>query len=243
MRQQQKGNKKMRHTIKAALGALLALLALSALATTVSASAATCQKEGREAEHKTLCVEGKQVGSPTKAAHTFAKWALKPGTSAVISVPEWSVTCTSVKAAQEPEIESGGEWAVRLTGLQLKFSECAVAPSSFKCKVPLPFSTYQLAGSLVPTGAFLLGSGRSNQEFLEFEINGCVLSGIYWVYGTQECAFKQAEVEAVTKELACETSGSKLELRHGQGGAVRLALTGNVELTGESKGKKYSITK
>jgi hypothetical protein len=233
----------MKHSIRTALTALLPLLALTALAST-PASAATCKKGELEAEHKTLCVEGQQVGAPGKTALTPVKFALKSGTTAVLNVPgqEWSVTCSVVRSTGEPFIESYGANSATLTGFKLLYEECkGPTIGGQKCLVTL-LSTRSLKSPLLAPANYKLESGLVGEEFLEFEIKGCPLSALYVVYGSQECTLKQAEVEAVAKELVCETSGSKLELRHGQGGAVTLSLTGNLELAGASKGKKFSIT-
>jgi hypothetical protein len=236
----------MRQTIKVSLGALLALLALSALAS-ASASAATCKKGSLEAEHKTLCVEGQQVGSPSKTVLTTSTFKLKTGASVVFESLEqgWGATCSSLRT-REGFIESGGEGNVKLTKLAFSFEGCKVTVGGgevAECEV-VSFTTNPLASSLALPEKVALRSGLTNEAFMELEIRGgCPEAGNYPIYGSQPCTLKQPEVEAVAKELVCEAKTSKLELRHGQGGAATLKLEGNVELIGTSKGKKFSITK
>jgi hypothetical protein len=234
----------MRYTIKPLLGALLALIALAAL-TSVSASAATCKKGESEAEHKVLCVEGKQVGSVGSKVTTTATVTKKTGTTVVLTVPaqEWSVVCNSVSVYGSPAIKSGGTGEVTLAELGLHFGECKVLlgeKEEPKCRVE-GFGTNALSGSLaLPESISLAGSTES---FGELDIAGCILSGDIPIKGSQGCSLKQAEVEAIAKELVCEAKSSSLRFGAGFGGSVRLKLEGNLELTGTSKGKKFSITK
>jgi hypothetical protein len=236
----------MRHTIKPLLGALLALLALAAL-TSAPASAATCKKGESEAEHKTLCVEGKQVGSVEKKVTTPAAFTQKTGTTAVLRVPseEWSVSCARVKSSTSPEIKSGGSGEVTLENLRLSFSECKVLLGEkvdAECRVE-GFGTYTLSGSLRLPESISLAA--STESFGELEISGCnALSGDIPIKGSQGCSLKQAEAEAVAKELVCEPKNSELKFGESWGSSsVTLKLEGNLELAGTSKGKKFSINK
>jgi hypothetical protein len=233
----------MRHTIKPLLAALLALLALAALTST--ASAATCKKGVSEAEHKVLCIEGKQVGSVGSKVTTTATFTQKTGTTAVLNVPSggWSVVCSHVETSGAPAIKSGGSGEVTLENSALSFSECTAMigeKEQPKCVVQALY-TYSLSGLLaLPESINLVGSGES---FGELDISGCVLSGDIPIKGTQGCSLKQAEVEASAKELVCEAKNSHLTFGGGYGGPPTLKLEGNLELGGTSKGKKYSITK
>lgn len=235
----------MRHTVKPLLGALLALLALAAL-TSTAASAATCKKGESEAEHKTLCVEGKQVGSIENKITTTATFTQKTGTTAVLNVPaqNWSVACTRVKASQAPAVKSGGSSQVTLENLGLSFSECKVTLNGKeepKCVEPNLYAD-PLSGSLAsPESVSLTGATES---FGELDISGgCVLSADYPIKGTQGCSLKQPEVEAIAKELVCEPKSSHLTFGGGFGSPPTLKVEGSLELTGTSKGKKFSITK
>jgi hypothetical protein len=235
----------MRHTIKPLLAALLALLALAAL-TSTAASAATCKKgEEKEAEHKTLCIEGKQVGSVGSKVTTTAAFTLKTGTTAVLNVPsqEWSVVCTRVSTYTSPAIKSGGSGEVTLEELGLRLGECKVLigeKEEPKCRAESLY-TEALSGSLaLPESVKLAGSSES---FGGLDISGCILSGDIPIKGSQGCSLKQPEVEAVAKELVCEPKNSRLAFGGGYGGPPTLKLEGNLELAGTSKGKKFSITK
>jgi hypothetical protein len=234
----------MRHTIKPLLTTLLALLALAALTST--ASAATCKKGTLEAEHKVLCVEGKQVGSTESKVTTSIKFKQKAGASVVLNVPaqNWSVSCSSVETFGSPVIKSGGSGQVTLEALGFRISECKVTQGGKeqpKC-VAEGFGTYALSGSIALPESISLGG--STESFGSIELGGsCPVSGIIPIKGTQGCSLKQAEVEAVAKELVCEAKNSHLTFGGGYGGPPTLALEGSLELAGTSKGEKYSITK
>jgi hypothetical protein len=234
----------MRHTIKPLLVALLALLALAAL-TSTSASAATCKKGALEAEHKTLCVEGKQVGSSTENVTTEVAFKQKTGTSAVIEVPlaGWSVVCTEVATYLRSSIVSGGSGQVRLENLGLNLAKCKAfigEREEPECEVK-GLGTFGLTSSLAnPENIELTTSSGS---FGTLVINGCALSGNIPVKGSQGCSLKQPEVEAIAKELVCEPKNSKLTFGGGYLGPPKLKLEGNLELAGTAKGKKFSITK
>jgi hypothetical protein len=235
----------MRHTIKPLLAALLALLALAAL-TSTAASAATCKKGTSEAEHKTLCVEGKQIGSSEKQVTTAVKLTLKAGTTAVLSVPsqEWSVSCARLSTSESPAIKSGGAGEVELQDLVLTFNECTVKLRSTE----LPqcsgaaLGTSPLSSSIAtPESVSLAGS---TEAFGTLDVTGpCEINADYPIKGTQGCTLKQAEVEAVTKELVCESKSSHLSFGGGYGGPPKLQLEANLSLEGAYKGEKYSINK
>jgi hypothetical protein len=237
----------MRHTIKPLLCALLALLALAAL-TTTAASAATCKKgEEKEAEHKTLCIEGKQVGSLGKEVTTAAAFTLKTGTTAVLNVPaqNWSVVCARVETYTSPVIKSGGSGQVTLEELGLRFSECKVLLGEKEepaCSAE-NLNTYALAGSLALPESVTLAT--NTEAFGELDIVCAVLGGAsdIPIKGYQGCSLKQPEVEAVAKELLCEPTNSHLKFHAGYGGPPTLKLEGNLALAGTSKGKKFSINK
>jgi hypothetical protein len=234
----------MRYTIKPLLSALLALAALAALAST-PASAATCKKGEAEAEHKVLCVEGKQVGRTGEVITTQASLTQKAGTSAVINVAaqNWSVSCAHVKSSAEFAIASGGSGYVKAEKLGLTLSECKVLlgeKEEPKCSVTLA-ATKPLTGSLALPESIELAPVVG--AFGELDITGCTVNGNYTINGWQGCSLKQAEVEAVTKELVCEAKNSHLTFAGGNGGPPTLKLEGSLELAGTSKGKKFSITK
>jgi hypothetical protein len=234
----------MRHIIKPLIGALLALLALTALTST--ASAATCKKGISEAEHKTLCVEGKQVGTVGSKVTTEAAFTQKTGTTAVLNDAGggWSVVCAHVKTSGAPAIKSGGEWEVKIENLTFSFSECKAKIGEREepeCEV-VSLASHTLSGSLASPETITLAG--FTESFGALNIGGsCILNADYTIKGTQGCSLKQAEVEAVAKEFICEPKNSHMNFTEGFGGPVTLKIEGNLELAGTSKGKKYSITK
>jgi hypothetical protein len=234
----------MRQAIKPALGALLALLALAALTST--ASAATCKKGALEAEHKVLCVEGKQIGSVGEKVNTTAGFTKKAGAAAVIADAQlgWSVSCASVRtfSGTEPFIRSGGSGEVSLEGLELQFSECKTFVEGFeKPECEASGSTQTLAGLLAnPEAVTLAQSGSEVFGSLIINGGGCLVTGSYTLKGAEVCSLKQPEIEAVAKELVCEPKNSKLKIF---GSPATLKLEGSIALAGASKGKKFSITK
>jgi hypothetical protein len=231
----------MRVKIAPLMGVLLGVLALSGV-TTASASAA-CRHGEAPAEHHTLCIEGQQAGSSASPSTTSFTVVQKTGSSQVFSDPSggWTVTCSTLRAG-EPTIESGGAGSVKAK-LKLTLGGCTVQIGGHQepsCTIG-EINTDRLAGTLGSPVENLKLAPNTGEEFMEFTIGRCVLAETYWVYGSEECVVKQAETETATKELLCEAAKSKLELRHGEGGAVTLALDGTVELAGTSKGKKYSF--
>jgi hypothetical protein len=233
----------MRVKIAPLAGVLVGMLALSGV-TTASASAA-CMHGGAPAEHHTLCIEGQQAGSASSPSTTSFSVVQKTGSSQVFNNPSgaWSVTCTTLQAL-EHTIESGGANSVKAK-LWLNLNGCTVQVGGHQqpsCSVEEIYTSRE-AGAFGSPIENLKLTPSTGEQFMEISITGgsCALAQTYWVYGSQECTVKQAETETATKELLCEAAKSSLTLRHGQGGAVTLALDGTVELAGTSKGKKFSF--
>jgi hypothetical protein len=235
----------MRHTIKPLLAALLALLALGAL-TSTAASAATCKKGISEAEHKVLCIEGKQVGTVESKVTTTAAFTQKTGTTAVLNnvTGGWSVVCAHVKTSEVPAIKSGGTGEVKIENLTFSFTECKAMigeREEAECQ-PIVLATHMLSGSLALPESITLAGFTESFGALNIQ-GGCILNADITIKGSQGCSLKQAEVEAIAKEFICEPKNSHLSFSEGWGSPDTLKLEGNLELAGTSKGKKYSITK
>jgi hypothetical protein len=235
----------MRLKITPLLGVVAGVLALSGI-TTASASAA-CKRGEAPAEHHTLCIEGQQAGSASSPSSTSFSVVQKTGSSQVFSDPaqEWTVTCTTL-GVNEATIESGGANSVKAK-IWLRLRNCTVQAGSRQLTSCLVegINTNPLAGTFGSPIENLKLTPSVGEEFMSISIRSsggsCILAETFWVYGSEECTVKQAETETATKELLCEAAKSHLELRHGQGSTVRLALDGTVELAGTPKGKKFSF--
>jgi hypothetical protein len=232
----------MRVKIAPLAGVLIGVLALSGV-TTASASAA-CRRGEAPAEHHTLCIEGQQAGSASSPSSTSFTVVQKTGSSQVFSDPaqSWTVTCTTLRAGESPTIESAGAGSVKAK-LKLSLGGCTAQRSGVtepSCSVA-EINTNRLAGTFGSPVENLKFAPVTGEEFMELHITGCVLANSWFVYGSEECTVKQAETETATKELLCEATKSRLELRHGQGSTVTLALDGTVELAGTPRGKKFSF--
>jgi hypothetical protein len=229
------------HRIKTVI---LAIIAVSAIGAVASASAsATCL------EHRSLCVEGKQVGTPTKRVTTPFTFVQKTGTSAVITdqYAGTSVSC-SVITLTGRDITSGG--GVELPSpFKIGFEGCTVSThgeAQPSCKAQV--ATHALTGTFTgfPTMEPVKLAPTTGTEFMEVEIHGsgCVVLWNTWrVQGTQVCSVKQAEVETATKQLVCEASGSELNLPPSfNSDVIKFSgVEGSIELAGESKAKKFSL--
>jgi hypothetical protein len=225
----------MRFITKATLIGFVAVAVMSAVGS-ASASAAKCTQN-----YRYLCIENTIIGSFTFTQTT--------GVDPVFdSELGFAVTCSTVKTAGS--FESGKEH-LGVTPLELKFSGCKVTSEGSGKEEPQCEATeFHTASLNTEFGAsdedlkFTPTTGEG-QRFMTVNVYGasCVHGGEYVVYGNSiECTLSHAEEETATKELACESAKSHLELRHGTGGTVTLGpIKGAIELSGTSKAKKYSL--
>jgi hypothetical protein len=215
---------------RSAVGVLVAAFAV-ALVATASASAGTCSGTN------VLCIEGKAAPGGT---YPLA-FTQKAGTEPVFTDTSlgFKVTCPIVKS--ESEIVSPG---VHLKS-EFTFEKCTAKTGGGEtCKVTSPFKTESLIGSFgSPKEKLTFGPepGNETQRFTEFSVSHCnaTVTGNWVIKGTQTCTLKQASTETTSKELACEASGSLLTK---ESQPIELGpLDGTLELSGESKGKKFSV--
>jgi hypothetical protein len=219
----------MRFINRSVFVALVAVFAVSLVAS-ASASAETCKSEGIQV----LCIEGKAAPAGSYPL-TFTQ---KTGTEPVFNQPSlgFKVICPTVK--DESYIVSP---AVHLKS-EFAFEKCTAKVGGETCKISPLFKTEILTGHFgYPLEKLTLASEEEGEHFTTFSVSHCpaTVTGIWSISGTQNCTLKQASTETTSKELDCEASGSLL--KDGNLTIELGPLDGTLALSGESKGKKFSI--
>jgi hypothetical protein len=235
-------------TARGALVALLAVVIVSVVGAALASASTQCElnKQAGSAEY-TLCVEGKQIGSPSKTL-TFASKSHLSNFVLAISSESRKIVCsesnlpghfTGNEELNEPLGLTFGETAKEdyLNGCKLEPSgwakKCTVVKQSY-----LPdnwdgvFSNGVGTLTVKPGGTYLLLFSISNNG--NETCPGALKDGE--VYGEFPCKVGEAEVEKVEHELSC-----KGKVTYEGPLPATIEYTQMLSLAGEEKGKKFSF--
>lgn len=116
-----------------------------------------------------------------------------------------TVSCSEAKVEGKAEEEGKGKATIT-------YEKCEVKGAS-ACKVPNITAKvlYRFEENETAKEDELKFSEEEGKGFTTVVIETCVLKGTYKVKGTQNCALPKGEEFAVTHEIECKPSGSKLE--------------------------------
>jgi hypothetical protein len=238
-------------TARGALVALLAVVVVSVVGS-ASASAATQCELNKQAgsEEYTLCIEGKQIASPTglkfaseSKSSNFVLTITQDGIGKLVcseSTMDGKFGLGEGPVEDKPlELVFRGEEPVkedRLKGCKL---EGAWAK---KCTVPSELFPNEWLGQFAKSVG-TLSIGARELMVLTFGNNGketcpSQFKGLKYVYGHFKCKVSEVEVEKVERDLSCESTGSEVNY---EGSPATLQYTQVISLAGEEKGKKFSF--
>jgi hypothetical protein len=241
-------------TARGALVALLAVVIVSVVGA-VPASASTQCELNKQAgsEEYTLCIEGKQIGSPTQPALSFASES--KSSNLIFTGPEGAgkLVCSQsnlpgyFRAGAEKGIEEDKplELLIGEKGKEDILKGCKLEGSwAKKCKVPseiLPPGDWfgQFAKSV---GTLSMSGAADLLLLILFENNSnetCPFKGEKGVYGHFQCKVSEAEVEKIERDLSCASTGREVEWEAEI--PATLQYTQVISLAGEEKGKKFSF--
>jgi predicted regulator of Ras-like GTPase activity (Roadblock/LC7/MglB family) len=231
---------------------LLSLLVALVVGVVASASASEPPDKcgGTVTTAPNYCVEGLQLEN-AKGESTSAKVEGTDGVSvlkATVGGVPTEIECKGGKSTGS--IKNGASGGVGKSTTNNKFEECKLLTPT-NCKLPTNYEN-EIQTAELP-GALGLTSGRIETKFTEggfadIEIEGkessCVIAGVgkpkvFEISGTQRCeidsANSEAETEALTHKVICNTSGGGLKLG---GNKAEMTSEATVKLT---SGKKWSV--
>lgn len=151
------------------------------------------------------------------------------GSSGVTKLEATGVAIECLKDTNTGTLEEGGK-----SKLEVKAKECTVkSPASCTVKEPIELKA---TGSLVSEPVIDELKPSEGTALAEITITGekCTIAGKDKLTGSQTCELPKAEEEATEHEIACKTTGSKLEFI---GKKATLESTEKVKAAG---GKKWS---
>jgi hypothetical protein len=197
-------------TARGALVALLAVVVVSVVGS-ASASAEVCKKKAGS-KNWTLCINGQ------KTASAQFKFALKEGTTAVWTGPEWEKGLKPRTLICSKEAGTGYFEAGSIRELKLTLESCKGKNGSFEGCTTGSITTNPLTGKFGPlTENVAFTTRTSGTDFLDFVLGGgeCIERGIQTLRFSssvgEECTLVEAEVELSAHTIKCEGAKSHLE--------------------------------
>jgi hypothetical protein len=238
-------------TVRGALLALPAVVVMSAMGSASASAATECETNRQKgSEEYTLCVEGRQLGSPTQPTVSFT--SKSKASSTLLTFPEeWhtSLVCSESSAPGDFASGSGGIEADKPLFANSKdtLSHCKLEGTlAKKCTILSSIASNGLTGDFEP-GAEQMNIKNEGGVVLKVPLfnNGevvCPVRGEQIVTGHYKCTLSEAGMEKLEHELICESKGKEeLVFYYYNNAPATLRYTQVVALGGADAGKKFSI--